>query len=76
MPLTSMFCSVQSDDTPSRPHGSFFVYSLGQMLKVELGRRVGKEEPPNVHVWTERKLSIALRVQFMCLKLRHFSVPF
>lgn len=47
-----------TDDTASRPHGSFLVYSLGQMLKAELGRRVGKEEPPNVHVWTEWKLRI------------------
>lgn len=47
-----------TDDTASRPHGRFLVCSLGQMLKAELGRRVGKEEPPNVHVWTERKLRI------------------
>lgn len=45
------------------------------MLRVELGRRVGKEEPPNVHVWTEQKLRIVLKVQFMCLKLRHSPVP-
>lgn len=46
------------------------------MLKVELGGRVGKEEPPNVHVWTEQKLRIVLKIQFMCLKLKHSSVPF
>lgn len=65
-----------TDDILSRPHESFLVYSLGQMLKVELGRRVGKEEPPNVYVWTEQKLRIVLEVQFMCLKLRRSPVPF
>lgn len=64
------------DDIPSRPYESFLVCSLGQMLKVELGGRVGKEEPPNVHVWTEQKLRIVLKIQFMCLKLKHSSVPF
>jgi len=38
---------------PSRPRGKLIVFSLGQMLKVELGRGVGKEEPPDVRVWTE-----------------------
>lgn len=37
---------------------SFLVYSIGWMLKAELERRVGKEELPNVHVWTEWKLRI------------------